>query len=52
VSRVDADHRRGARDGLPAAKVADEWELGENVVLLAKSRIMKKLRNRVGDLVN
>jgi RNA polymerase sigma-70 factor (ECF subfamily) len=43
--------RRFALDGLPAAHVAAELGLTENAVLQAKSRILKRLRQEAGDLL-
>jgi RNA polymerase sigma-70 factor, ECF subfamily len=38
-------------DGLPAARVAKELGLSENAVILAKSRVFKRLREEAGDLL-
>jgi RNA polymerase sigma-70 factor, ECF subfamily len=43
--------RRFALDGLPAAEVAVELGLTVNAVTLAKSRILKRLREEAGDLL-
>ena len=43
--------QRFALDGLPAARVAEELGLTENAVLLAKSRVVRRLREEAGDLV-
>ncbi len=43
--------RRLALDGLPAARVAEELGMPENAVLLAKSRVIKRLRQEAGDLL-
>jgi RNA polymerase sigma-70 factor, ECF subfamily len=43
--------RRFALDGLPAAQVAAELGLTVNAVTLAKSRILKRLREVAGDLL-
>jgi len=43
--------RRFALDGLPAAQVAAELGLTVNAVTLAKSRILKRLREEAGDLL-
>jgi RNA polymerase sigma-70 factor (ECF subfamily) len=43
--------RRFALDGLPAAEVAAELGLSVNAVTLAKSRILKRLREEAGDLL-
>jgi RNA polymerase sigma-70 factor, ECF subfamily len=43
--------RRFALDGLPAAQVAAERGLTVNAVTLAKSRILKRLREEAGDLL-
>jgi RNA polymerase sigma-70 factor, ECF subfamily len=44
--------RRFALDGLPAAQVAQELGVSVNTVLLAKSRILKRLREEAGDLLD
>ena len=38
-------------DGVPAGRVAEELGLSENAVLLAKSRVIKRLREEAGDLL-
>jgi RNA polymerase sigma-70 factor, ECF subfamily len=38
-------------DGVPAARVAEELGLSENAVILAKSRVFKRLREEAGDLL-
>jgi RNA polymerase sigma-70 factor (ECF subfamily) len=43
--------RRLALDGLPAARVAEELGMPENAVLLAKSRVVRRLREEAGDLL-
>ncbi len=43
--------RRFAIEGLPAAQVAAELGLTVNAVTLAKSRILKRLREEAGDLL-
>ena len=43
--------RRLALDGLPAARVAEELGMPENAVLLAKSRVIRRLRREPGDLL-
>jgi RNA polymerase sigma-70 factor, ECF subfamily len=43
--------QRFAADGIPAARVAQELGLSENAVILAKSRILKRLRQEAGDLL-
>jgi RNA polymerase sigma-70 factor, ECF subfamily len=43
--------RRFGVDGVPAGQVAVELRLSENVVILAKSRSLKRLREEVGDLL-
>jgi RNA polymerase sigma-70 factor (ECF subfamily) len=43
--------RRLAVDGLPAARVAEELGMPENAVLLAKSRVVRRLRREAGDLL-
>jgi RNA polymerase sigma-70 factor, ECF subfamily len=42
---------RLALDRLPAARVAEELGMPENAVLLAKSRVMRRLRREAGDLL-
>jgi RNA polymerase sigma-70 factor (ECF subfamily) len=44
--------RRFALEGRPAAQVAEELGLTVNAVTLAKSRILKRLREEAGDLLN
>lgn len=41
-----------ALDGQPAAEVADELKISENAVLLAKSRILKRLREEAKGLLD
>jgi RNA polymerase sigma-70 factor (ECF subfamily) len=43
--------RRFALDGLPAARVAGELGLTENAVIRAKARILKRLREEAGGLL-
>jgi RNA polymerase sigma-70 factor (ECF subfamily) len=43
--------QRFALGGLPAARVAEELGLSENAVLLAKSRVVRRLREEAGDLL-
>jgi RNA polymerase sigma-70 factor (ECF subfamily) len=43
--------RRLALDGLPAARVAEELGMPENAVLLAKSRVIRRLRREASDLL-
>ncbi len=43
--------RRFAIDGVPAVQVAEELGISENAVILAKSRVFKRLRNEAGDLL-
>jgi RNA polymerase sigma-70 factor, ECF subfamily len=43
--------RRFGVDGAPAKKVAEELGLSENAVILAKSRVLKRLRDEAGDLL-
>ncbi len=38
-------------EGLPAAQVAEELGLSVNAVVLAKSRVLKRLREEAGDLL-
>jgi RNA polymerase sigma-70 factor (ECF subfamily) len=42
---------RLALDGLPAARVAEELAMPENAVLLARSRVMRRLKREGGDLL-
>jgi RNA polymerase sigma-70 factor, ECF subfamily len=41
-----------AVEGLPAVRVAEQLEISENAVLQAKSRILKRLRQEAGELLN
>ncbi len=41
--------QRFAVDGVPAGVVAEELGLSENVVILAKPRVLKRLREEAGD---
>jgi RNA polymerase sigma-70 factor (ECF subfamily) len=43
--------RRFGVDGVPAGRVAEELGLSENAVILAKSRVLKRLREEAGDLL-
>ena len=43
--------QRFALDGLPAARVAEELGMSENAVLLAKTRVVRRLREEAGDLL-
>ena len=43
--------RRFGVDGVPAGQVAEELGLSENAVILAKSRVLKRLREEAGDLL-
>jgi RNA polymerase sigma factor (sigma-70 family) len=43
--------RRFGVDGEPAAQVAQDLGLSENAVILAKSRVLKRLREEAGDLL-
>jgi RNA polymerase sigma-70 factor (ECF subfamily) len=38
-------------DGVPAGRVAEELGLSENAVIMAKSRVLKRLRQEAGDLL-
>ncbi len=38
-------------DGVPAGRVAEELGISENAVILAKSRVLKRLREEAGDLL-
>ena len=46
-----AAFQRFGVDGIPAARVAEELGLSENAVILAKSRVLKRLREEAGDLL-
>jgi RNA polymerase sigma-70 factor, ECF subfamily len=46
-----AAFRRLAVDGMPAARVAEELGMSENAVLLAKSRVIRRLREEGGALL-
>ena len=43
--------RRFAVDGLPAARVAGDLGVSVNSVILAKSRVLKRLREEAGNLL-
>jgi len=43
--------RRCGVDGIPAGRVAEELGLSENAVILAKSRVLKRLREEAGELL-
>ncbi len=43
--------RRFGVDGVPAGQVAEELGLSENAVILAKSRVLKRLREEAGELL-
>jgi RNA polymerase sigma-70 factor, ECF subfamily len=43
--------RRFVVDGVPAGRVAEELGLSENAVILARSRVLKRLREEAGDLL-
>jgi RNA polymerase sigma-70 factor (ECF subfamily) len=43
--------RRFGLDGVPAVRVGEELGLSENAVILAKSRVLKRLREEAGDLL-
>jgi len=43
--------RRFGVEGVPAARVAEELGLSENAVMLAKARVLKRLREEAGDLL-
>jgi len=38
-------------EGIPAVRIAEELGLSENAVILAKSRVFKRLREQAGDLL-
>jgi len=46
-----AAFQRFAVDDIPAVRVAEELGLSENAVILAKSRVLKRLRQEAGDLL-
>ena len=46
----EAFHRVGV-DAVPAGRVAEELGLAENAVILARSRVLKRLREEAGDLL-
>ncbi len=46
-----AAFQRFGVDGVPAGRVAEELGLSENAVILAKSRVLKRLREEAGDLL-
>ncbi len=43
--------RRFGVDGVPAGRVAEELGVSENAVILAKSRVLRRLREEAGDLL-
>ena len=43
--------RRFGVDNVPAGKVAEELGMSENAVLLARSRVLKRLREEAGELL-
>jgi RNA polymerase sigma-70 factor, ECF subfamily len=43
--------RRFGIEGVPAARVAEELGLSENAVILAKSRVFKRLREEAGEIL-
>ena len=43
--------RRFGVDGVPAAQVAEELRLSEDAVILAKARVLKRLRAEAGALL-
>jgi RNA polymerase sigma-70 factor, ECF subfamily len=43
--------RRFGIDNVPAGKVAEELGLSENAVILARSRVLKRLREEAGELL-
>jgi RNA polymerase sigma-70 factor, ECF subfamily len=43
--------QRFAVDGIPASRVAEELGLSENAVILAKARVLRRLRQEAGDLL-
>ena len=45
-----AAFQRFAVDSIPAGRVAGELGLSENAVVLAKSRVLKRLREEAGNL--
>jgi len=46
-----AAFQRFAVDGIPAARVSEELGLSENAVILAKSRVLKRLKEEAGELL-
>jgi RNA polymerase sigma-70 factor, ECF subfamily len=46
-----AAFQRFAVDGIPAVRVAEELGLSENAVILAKARVLKRLRQEAGELL-
>jgi len=51
LSDAEEAFRRFGVDGVPAGRVAEELGLSENAVFLAKSRVLKRLREEAGDLL-
>ena len=50
AAKMSATTRFGV-DVVPAGRVAEELGLSENAVILAKSRVLKRLREEAGDLL-
>jgi RNA polymerase sigma-70 factor (ECF subfamily) len=46
-----AAFQRFGVDGIPANRVAEELSVSENAVILAKSRVLRRLREEAGDLL-
>ena len=46
-----AASQRFGVDGIPVRRVGEELGLSENAVILAKSRVLKRLRQEAGDLL-
>ncbi len=46
-----AAFQRFGVDGVPASRVAEELGVSENAVILAKARVLKRLREEAGDLL-
>jgi RNA polymerase sigma-70 factor (ECF subfamily) len=46
-----AAFQRFGIDGIPARRVAEELGLSENAVILAKSRVLRRLREEGGELL-
>ncbi len=51
ISKTWQAFQRFGVDGEPAGRVAEELGMTENSVILAKARVLKRLREEAGDLL-